>query len=101
MEADSDDAQSKLSRFGKKSRYGDKWRSKLESKAAQALRVIREDAEDQLSGRIGSRNLVQLVCVIEGHGIDTGPCSIFDEGHRFARISKDNPVGTNVSTEDL
>jgi hypothetical protein len=101
MEADPYYIKPEILRFSQKAGYCNEGGSKFESKTAQTLRIIREDAQDEFRSWAEPRNLIQFIYIVEGHGIDTLLRSAPNVGYCLAGVGENDPRRTDIKGENL
>lgn len=101
MEAHADDVEAKLLGQGEEALGGVHGSTKLHAEAAQARRVVRHDAEEELGAREQLGDLVELISIVKGHLLDTNRLDIADVGVGLAGLGIDDVVGAGTEAKDL
>ena len=102
METDTDDIKVQFLGFRQQTRDGDERGTKFDTKGAQTFRVVRENAHDAFSARMGTSNFVKLVGIVKGHHIDPHFSCIADKGSRLAWVGKNDVGGINsANAQDI
>lgn len=101
MEAHADHVEAKLLGQGEEPLSGVHGSTKLHAEAAQARRVVRHDAEEELGAREQLGDLVELISIVKGHLLDTNRLDIADIGVGLAGLGIDDVVGAGTEAKDL
>lgn len=101
VEADADDLETKLLGKGEEAVGGVHGSAKLHAEAAQAGRVVRHDAQEELGARVELGNLIKFVGIVKGHLFDSGRLDVANVGVGLARLGINNAVGCGAHGKDL
>jgi len=86
--------------FGEQRRHHGQRCAEFNAKRTQALGIVRQYADYQLGAGVGFCDFVELVGVVERHGVDAGSSGGADEGEGFAGVSKDDAGGIDGALAD-
>ena len=100
VESNTSNVEIKLLGQGEKFRSGVHVGTELLAQSAKTLRVVREDAEVQLSIREKGLDLVQLITVVKSHLLDILLGSVAQVALGLARLSIDNTRRVNTLAQD-
>lgn len=101
MEAHADDVESKLLGQGEETLSGVHGSTKLHAEAAQARRIVRHDAKEELGAREQLGDLVELISIVKSHLLDTNRLDIADIGVGLAGLGIDDVVWAGTEAKDL
>jgi hypothetical protein len=75
---------------------------KLDPERTQALGIVGQDPNDELSAGVSASDLIQLVGVVESHHVHTLVRGIANEGNSLARVGEDDAGRVDpTDVEDL
>jgi len=100
METDTDYVQVEFLGLGKQRRHHGQRRAEFNAKRTQALGVVREYADHELGAGVGFCDFVELVGVVERHGVNARSSGGADEGDGFARVGEDDAGGVDGALAD-
>ena len=96
VEADANNAETKVLGESKKSLGGVHGSTKLHAETAKGLAVVGHDAEEELGSRVELGDLVELIGIVKGHLPDAHRLDVSDVRVGLAGLGVDDAVGAEA-----